>query len=163
MTINAETLKFAMRTWVSGVAIVSSQFEGVNHGMTVNSFTSVSIAPARIIVTLANQTRTFKLIMQSEKFGVTILTAEQKELSERFAGKVSEDEDRFSEVDTFTISSGIPFFVGGLAWLECEVEQTVDLGHSTLIIAKVMDAITGLGDPLLYHDRFYYQLGEKYE
>lgn len=163
MTINTETLKSVMRNWVSGIAIVSSQFEGVNHGMTVNSFTSVSIDPARIVVTLAKQTRTYNLIIQSGKFGITILSDKQKDLSDRFAGKIAEDKDRFSEVDTFTIDSGIPFIREGLAWLECEVEQIVDLGNSTLFIAKVMEAGTGKGNPLLYHDRFYFHLGEKYD
>lgn len=163
MTIDSETLKSVMRNWVSGVAIVSSHFGGISHGMTVNSFTSVSIVPARIVVTLANQTRTIKLIMQSKQFGVTILSEKQRELSDRFAGKIGEDEDRFVGVDTFTLKTGIPFLVGGLAWLECEVENVVDLGFSTLFIAKVIEAKIGNGDPLLYHDRFYYQLGEKYE
>jgi len=132
MTITGEELKLVMRNWTSGVAIVSSAYQGMYHGMTVNSFTSVSIEPPLIVITLANITRTCDLVKKSHEFGVTILSSRQKKISDRFAGKVGENEDRFAGLETFSLES------------------------PSLFISK-----TGQGYPLLYHDRDYYRLGEK--
>lgn len=53
-----DLLRQSMRHWVAGVTVVSSQYDGLRHGMTVNSFTSVSLDPPLVTVTLANDTRT---------------------------------------------------------------------------------------------------------
>ncbi len=161
MTISADLLKQVMRNWTSGVAIISSHFQGDYHGMTVNSFTSVSVEPPIIVVTLANNTRTCKLVKHSHVLGVTILSSMQKEISDRFAGKLAENENRFQNIETFTLSNESPLISGGLGWLNCNVVNEIDLGHSTLFIAEVMDVKIESGDPLLYHDREYYFLGEK--
>lgn len=163
MTIDPEVLKLVMRNWTSGIAVVTCSFDGIAHGMTVNSFTSVSINPALIVVTLENKTRTCKLVKLSHQLGITILSENQKELSDRFAGKMSENEDRFSGLNVFHLNSEIPFLEGGLAWVECDVKNEIDLGASTLFIAEVLYAKVGFGDPLLYHNRDYYRLGEKFD
>lgn len=161
MTITGEELKQVMRNWTSGVAIVSSAYQGMYHGMTVNSFTSVSIEPPLIVITLANNTRTCDLVKKSHEFGVTILSSLQKKISDRFAGKVGENDDRFAGLETFTIISPALLISGGLAWVDCAVINEIDLGISTLFIAKGVASKTSQGDPLLYHDRDYYRLGEK--
>ena len=97
MTIHGDLLRHLMRHWTTGVTIVTSIHNGNYHGMTVNSFTSLSINPALITVTLANTTRTQRLVLASSVFGVTILSTDQQELADRFAGKIPEEEDRFKK------------------------------------------------------------------
>ena len=88
MTIHGDLLRHLMRHWTTGVTIVTSIRNGQHHGMTVNSFTSLSINPALITVTLANTTRTHRFVLTSGVFGVTILSIDQQELAYRFAGKI---------------------------------------------------------------------------
>ncbi|MGZ9223072.1 MAG: flavin reductase family protein, partial [Anaerolineales bacterium] len=95
MTLDPEKLRHAMRAWTSGVAIVTSIYEGQQYGMTVNSFTSISLQPPLISVTLKRLTHTHDLVEKSGLFSVTILTAAQKELSDRFAGKMPGITNRF--------------------------------------------------------------------
>ena len=161
MSITAENLKEIMRNWTTGVAIITSQFEDNVHGMTVNSFTSVSLDPPLVVVTLANNTRSCLLVKNSKEFGVTILSSSQKEISDKFSGKFGEFIDRFENLDVFSLSNNIPLISAGLAWINCDVIQEIDLGHSTLFIARVIAAKSAGGDPLLYHDRGYYQLGDR--
>lgn len=161
MSITADELKQVMRNWTTGVAIISSEYQGIYHGMTINSFTSISIQPPVVVVTLDNKTRTSQLVKKSRGFGITILSADQREISERFAGKVDEYENRFAGLATFFLSSLCPFISGGLAWLDCVVMNEYNLENSTLFIAEVLIANAGGGDPLIYHNRDYYQLGEK--
>jgi flavin reductase (DIM6/NTAB) family NADH-FMN oxidoreductase RutF len=159
MTIHGDLLRHLMRHWTTGVTIVTSIRNGQHHGMTVNSFTSLSINPALITVTLANTTRTHRLVLTSGVFGVTILSIDQQELADRFAGRIPEEEDRFKAVEFFTLVTGAPLIVGGLAHLDCHVTQTVILPESTLFIGEVL-AGQRIEDnrPLVYFNRSYHRL-----
>jgi flavin reductase (DIM6/NTAB) family NADH-FMN oxidoreductase RutF len=127
--------------------------------MTVNSFTSISIDPPMIVVTLAKNTRTHDLVQDSGKFGVSLLSVEQFDLSDKFAGRVPEGENRFEGIDVFYLSTDIPLINGGLAWVECEVVQVFDLPASTMFIGQVTASKTSEGEPLVYYNRAYHSLG----
>lgn len=154
-----EDLRHAMRHWVTGVSIVSSQFEGVRHGMTVNSLASVSLDPPIVLITLQHNTRTYRLVSDSGIAGITFLSEDQAEISDRFAGKVPEHEDRFAGVDTFTWLTGAPLITGGLAYLDCRVNSTHPMALSTLFILDVVAARPSEKDkPLVYFNRVYHGL-----
>ncbi len=156
-----EDLRRAMRRWVTGVSIVTAAHEGKRHGMTVNSFVSVSLDPPLVTVTLANTTRTHKLVSASGRFGVTILDIHQQNLSDRFAGRIPEDGDRFHDVQIFSLSGEIPLLSDGLAALECRVVHRYEMPHSTLFIGEVEQVwIREDGEPLVYVNRAYRCLKE---
>ena len=159
MTLDSEKLRHAMRAWTTGVAIVTSIYEGQQYGMTVNSFTSISLEPPLISVTLKQLTHTHDLVVKSGMFAVTILTAEQKELSDRFAGKLPNIIDRFDGVQTEKISLDAPVFKDGMAYFHCRVVNSMPVGENTLFVAEVIAAHgEGEGDPLVYHNREYWKL-----
>lgn len=161
MQISAEILRHVMRRWTTGVAVVTSRFENQQHGMTVNSFTSVSLDPALVSVTLAVNTRTQNLVERSGVFGVTILGEGQADLSDRFAGRMPADEDRFAGVETFELVSGVPLLQGGLVSLDCRVVHRYQADHSVLYVAEVIAVRhTSEAGPLVYHNRLYHKLGE---
>jgi flavin reductase (DIM6/NTAB) family NADH-FMN oxidoreductase RutF len=158
-TIISDELRNAMRFWASGVTIVSAEHAGIRHGMTVSAFFSVSITPPLVLVSLSWGSRTRELVQKSNSFGITILTSQQQELSDRFAGRSTEDTDRFDGLQTFTLTTGAPFLVGGLAFFDCRVVSAVDIGEHTLCIGEVVTACQGqAGQPLLYYDRGYKKL-----
>ena len=159
MTLDPENLRSAMRAWSAGVTVVTAVHEGERHGMTVNSFTSISLTPPLLIISLQQNTRTHELVMKSRAFGLTILAVDQVNVSDLFAGRMPEVEDRIASVKTETLVTGSPLIVGGLSWLDCRVVQTYDAGMTTLFIAEVVAAQgTGSGDPLIYHNREYWKL-----
>ena len=86
MTPDSDLLRRAMRTWTTGVAILMAAHAGETYGMTINSFTSLSLEPPLISVALQNSTHIYSLVTQSRVFGVSILSAAQRELAEDFAG-----------------------------------------------------------------------------
>lgn len=161
MTLDPEFLRSAMRAWSAGVTVVTAAHEGEMHGMTVNSFTSISLTPPLLIVSMQQETRTHDLVMKSRAFGVTILSADQMKVSDLFAGRMPEVQDRISAVQTETLVTGSPLIMGGLAWLDCRVLQTYDAGKTTLFIAEAVAARgTGEGEPLIYHNREYWTLSK---
>ncbi len=161
MTLDAEQLRTAMRAWTSGVAIVTAASGDQQHGMTVSSFTSISLDPPLIIISLQKTSRTRDLVTQAGAFGVTILAADQLELSERFANRPPGSTHGLEGLETEKLVTGAPFIKGGLAWIDCKVSQVVPVGMNSLFIGEVVAVrVDERGAPLIYHDRTYHQLQE---
>ena len=159
MTLDPEQLRHAMRAWTTGVTVVTAAHAGEQYGMTVNSFTSISLEPPLVSLALKNLTHTYQLVEKSGEFSVTILSSNQKELSDRFAGKNPEIKDRFEGVPTEILSISAPLIKGGIAYFNCRVLNTVPVGENTLFIAEVIAAQgEGTREPLVYHNRVYWKL-----
>jgi flavin reductase (DIM6/NTAB) family NADH-FMN oxidoreductase RutF len=160
MTVDPEVLRVAMRSWVTGITIVSTSHRGVQHGMTVSSFTSVSLEPPLLMVSLEQSTRTHELVGESGAFGVTILGDHQVWISDRFAGRESESSDRFAGLEVTTLVTGVPFLKDHLACFDCRVVRKLKMGNHTIFIGEVLalDLPDGKSLPLIYYDRSYRQL-----
>ena len=159
MSVDPDQFREAMRNWTSGVCIVSAQFEESRHGMTVSSFTSVSLHPSIVLVSLENQTRTFDLVEKSGFFGVTILGTDQKDLSDRFAGRSTENSDRFAGLEVKTLVSNSPFLTNNLACFDCQVVHLLPVSTQTLVVGQVLALENNLGeDPLVYFNQAYRKL-----
>jgi flavin reductase (DIM6/NTAB) family NADH-FMN oxidoreductase RutF len=161
MKLDAEQLRAAMRAWTSGVAIVTAAYDGQRHGMTVSSFTSISLDPPLVVVSLQTSSRTHAMVSQARAFGVTILAAGQEELSERFADRPPGRNHGLDGLETDIFVTGAPLIRSGLACLDCRVSQAVPVGMNTLFIGEVV-AVRGDDHdaPLIYHDRGYRRLRE---
>ena len=157
--VDPEMMRLAMRNWATGVTIVSSIHNGTRHGMTVSSFTSVSIDPAMVLVSLQMNARTHRLVKDSGIFAVTILDGTQSAISDRFAGRHTERLDRYRGLETFTLVTGAPLLPGGLVYFDCQVCETYEIGQHTLFIGRVLAMQKGAGkQPLIYFDRNYHQI-----
>jgi flavin reductase (DIM6/NTAB) family NADH-FMN oxidoreductase RutF len=156
MTVDPEQLRSAMRQWATGVAIVTATHNGISHGMTVSSFTSVSLTPPQVLISLAQHTRTHALVRESKFFGVTLLAQGQQDISDRFAGRMPDDQDRLAGLQTFTLETGVPLLTGGLANFDCRVIATFTSGTHSIFIGAVLAAVGQPdADPLLYYNRDY--------
>jgi flavin reductase (DIM6/NTAB) family NADH-FMN oxidoreductase RutF len=159
MTLDSEQLRRAMRAWTTGVTVVTATFQSQQYGMTVNSFTSISLEPPLVSLALRQLTHTHDLVEKSGEFAVTILSADQKELSERFAGKFPDIQDRFEGVPTETLVLDAPILKGGIACFNCRVVNAITVGENTLFVAEVIAVRgDGEGDPLVYHNRVYHRV-----
>jgi flavin reductase (DIM6/NTAB) family NADH-FMN oxidoreductase RutF len=159
MTLDPEPLRRAMRAWTTGVTVVTAAHDGQQYGMTVNSFTSISLEPPLISVTLRQLTHTHELVTKSGEFSVTVLSSNQGELSDRFAGKIPDIKDRFEGVPTERLSLDAPLLRGGMAYFNCRVVNSIPIGENTLFIAEVIAVRgEGEGDPLVYHNRVFWKL-----
>lgn len=153
--INPEQLKEAMRAWITGVAIVTGYHQGDIHGMTANSFNSISLSPPTVLVALRKHTRTNQLVKAGGVFGVSILNTEQEALAKRFAGQIDIDKPRFQGVETFNLVTNAPLIEQGMAFLDCKVVNSFDVGETTVFLGEVLAAKkNGSGhQPLLYLNR----------
>lgn len=156
MTINTNQFKQAMSQFASGVTIVTAVYQGKPIGITASSFSSLSMDPPLILVSLSKHLFTHKVIADSGRFAVNILAHDHRERGMVFAGMRPEIEDRFEDVKTDTAVTGCPIFPDALAWVDCTVWEMYDGGDHTIFVGEVQDVFAaGEGNPLLYHDRLW--------
>jgi flavin reductase (DIM6/NTAB) family NADH-FMN oxidoreductase RutF len=161
MSIDPEALRTAMRYWATGVTIVSASYQGVQHGMTVSSFTSVSLEPPLVLVSLERGRTTHTLVERSDYFGVSILGQNNSAISDLFAGRHTENDDRFAGLGTFNLISDIPLLAGCLAAFDCRVVSSYEAGTHTLFIGEVIGVMHSTsGNPLIYFNQAYHQVKE---
>lgn len=153
--MDAETLRDTMRCWTTGVAVISARTGEARHGMTVNSFTSVSLDPPLVSVCIQNDLRILPMIRESGTFAISVLAAGQAEMSNRFAGRSTEYVDRFEDLSTRTAVTGAPVLADALAYFDCEVEASYPGGTHTIVVGRVLEARRVEGEPLLYWNRGY--------
>jgi flavin reductase (DIM6/NTAB) family NADH-FMN oxidoreductase RutF len=161
MAVTIDELKKTMRQWVSGVTVVTCAHEGQRGGVTVSSFTSVTLDPPIILVCLQQHIHTYQLIQQAGHFGVSVLRADQTQLSAQFAGFVPlpEGADRFHQVPLLTGQTGSPLLADAAAWMDCRLERIEDVGSNTAIVfGRVIATGQSEGLPLAYHNRAYFDL-----
>jgi flavin reductase (DIM6/NTAB) family NADH-FMN oxidoreductase RutF len=160
MTVDAKTLRKAMRAWATGVTIVTAAHDGSQHGMTVSSFTSLSLEPPLVLVSLEGDTRTHALVQASEHFAVTVLSGDQQDASNRFANSRTDAEYRFADLATHTMTSGAPLLSNGLAFFDCKVINKYQAGTHTVFIGEVLaaESADAIGAPLLYFNQGYQEL-----
>src|SRR5690606_7266492 len=112
-----------------------------------------------VSISLEKATRTHQLVAQAGAFAVTVLRADQQEISNRFAGRDSEQTDRFEGVETFRLQSGSPILAGGLAYFDCKVAACHDAGTHTVFLSDVLAcglfADSADAAPLVYFNRSY--------
>lgn len=144
-----------MRVWATGVAVITAQTAIERHGMTVNSFTSVSLDPPLVLVCIQNNLRILPLIRTSGVFALSILRASQTEWSQYFATSSPEIADRLAGYETFTAASGAPILKDALGYFDCQVETYHSGGTHTIVVGRVLAAKREEGEPLVYWNRGY--------
>src|SRR6187401_3458702 len=125
MAVEDAQFKLAMSHFASGVTIVTTVHEGTQFGMTVASFASLSLHPPLVLICIEKSVKTHDAIAASGRFGVSILAAEQAEVSNRFA---SRRDDKFEGIAVQNGMLGVPLIDGAITTLECNVKERLPGG-----------------------------------
>lgn len=160
MTIHPNTFKQTMSRFASGVTVVTTHYQGQNHGMTASSFSSVSLEPPLILVCIAKQLRSHCFIEKSGVFAVNILSAAQLEWGRRFAGMIPGVDDRFAGITTEVAATASPILPDTLGWVDCRVRHAYPGGNDhTIFVGEVLaGAASDRDEPLLYYNRTWREL-----
>ena len=154
----------ALGHFATGVTVITVEREpGLVHGMTANSFASVSLDPPLVSVCVDHRARTLPLLKEKQRFGVNVLKQDQQAFSEFFAGveQSSEAQERIGVSFRWT-QDRVPLIENVLCQLSCKVSSLHVAGDHTLVIAEVADAKLFEGEPLLfYRGRYHGLLGGK--
>src|SRR5229473_7337563 len=122
MPVTDADFKLAMSHFASGVTIVTTTHEGKSFGMTVASFASLSLHPPLVLVCVEKSVKTHDAIAASGKYGVSILSNAQADISAKFA---SRSDDKFTGIELVTgeldAPLSVPLIAGALTAIECRV------------------------------------------
>lgn len=134
-------LRTVMGEFATGVTAVTLNGHDP-HGITVNSFTSVSLDPPLVLVCLDHSTEAYDRLASGDADGycVNILAADQQILGEYFADMAAEELDPFAEFPTTTDVSGAPIFTESLGYVDCSIHETVAAGDHSVVIGRVEGA-----------------------
>ena len=154
MSVDNQAFKNALKMWASGVAVVTTNSDSGEQGMTVTSFSSVSMDPPQILVCINESAETGAAIIEGEQFAVNILSSEQEQVSNEFAGGSSMAE-RFANVAWKKGELGLPVFDDALVGLECTLVEKVKAGSHWVMIGEVQSTQVQAADPVLYFNGGY--------
>jgi flavin reductase (DIM6/NTAB) family NADH-FMN oxidoreductase RutF len=144
--------RLALGQFATGVTVVTAErAPGRVHGMTANSFTSVSLEPLLILVCVNQNAQLLPIIERRKRFGVNILKDTQRAISEYFA-RPDEDEsiERQLGIRFRWTKSGIPLLEDALVHLACKLSASHLAGDHTIFLGEVESAEVFGGEPLLY-------------
>jgi flavin reductase (DIM6/NTAB) family NADH-FMN oxidoreductase RutF len=137
-----------MGNFATGITVVTTRDgDGKPYGLTVNSFTSVSLDPILVLVCLDNRLSGLKSFLHSKHFGISVLSEHQEELSRMFAKK---DSERPANI-YFEGKLGLPLLRNSVAVMECETVKVYEGGDHQIFLGEVKAAeVLQLDHPLLY-------------
>lgn len=148
-TNGSRPLRDCLGHFATGVAVVTTLDEaGGRVGLTVNSFTSVSLDPPLILWCLDRGSDSRQLFSKDRTFAVNVLAADQLALARRFSDVMT---DRFEGVETMEGQAGLPLLAGAAAIFECAVEEVHGGGDHIIILARVRRSLEKGGPALMFH------------
>lgn len=157
MTIDSRQFRNALGCFGTGVTVVTTQPPGAPAiGITVNSFSSVSLDPPLVLWCLDKKSNTSAVFSAAHTFAINILGVDHQEISNRLA---RQGEHRLDGLAFKTSETGLPVLEGALAVFECDVESRHDAGDHIILVGRV----TGFdhaanGQPLIYYRGGYAEL-----
>ena len=152
----SEDFLAGMRRAATGVAIVTTKRGEERLGVTVSAICSLSLEPPSLLVCLHHRSRASDAILESGFFCANILSDEQHELSDIFAGrKEGPAGERFAAAEWLPLATGAPALVGALAAFDCTLVREMRWGSHHVLVGSVCDVEIGQGRPLVYCDKSY--------
>jgi flavin reductase (DIM6/NTAB) family NADH-FMN oxidoreductase RutF len=150
---DAEAFRKACARFATGVTVATVRAsDGTPHGLTISSFTSVSIQPPLILICIDYACAFLSHFRACTNFAINVLNESQRDLSVTFAQK---PEGRFEGVDWCASETGAPLLRGCIANIECRLSSVIEAGDHAIFLGEVIHAEAYPGLPLLYFNRDY--------
>src|SRR5580692_1248423 len=145
---DSRELRRTLAAFVTGVTVVTTIDEdGRFHGVTANSFSSVSLDPPLVLWGQAVTSQSHPVFFKAERFAVNILAEDQIELSNRFA---KSSREKFAGLEVDVGLGGVPLLRGCSAWLQCRVFSRLPGGDHTIYLGEVQSIDQAERKPLVF-------------
>ena len=152
MPIESDEFRDALGKFTTGICLITrrqKEDDTAPTGIVVNSFTSVSLNPPRVLWCLDKNSNRFEAFMESDSFGVNILAADQQDLSDSFAEGTRSD---FDDIESESWDTGSALLPASMVNMECAVVERVECGDHFIIVGEVSRIRINDSDaPLVYH------------
>jgi flavin reductase (DIM6/NTAB) family NADH-FMN oxidoreductase RutF len=153
--VNIPTLELRriFGNYATGVTVVTCRAGNRTHGITVNSFTSLSLDPPLVLICIDRKTIAWGMIPEAGTFAVNVLSEHQRSLCDYFAKRLAPDPDNeFAGIPHDVGETGAPIIPGALAVFECRLTKSYPGGDHDIFVAEVLSArVLSNERPLLFH------------
>ncbi|OPX13490.1 flavin reductase family protein [Gordonia sp. i37] len=147
--LDAARLRKAFGIFPTGVVAVAAEVDGAVIGLAASSFTSVSLDPPLVSVSIANTSKTWPDLRRADHLGVTVLADHQDVLCRQLAGPVAQ---RFDGVLLNASEEGAVTLDDGLAQFDCTVYREVEAGDHIIVLLELHGVDhPETGSPLIFH------------
>jgi flavin reductase (DIM6/NTAB) family NADH-FMN oxidoreductase RutF len=154
--LSSDEFRRACSRFATGVTIASVlDSRGAPHGLTVNSFASVSLSPPLVLICLGHTATMIEVFRAARYFGISVLSESQRELAERFA---RQGHDRFTGARWHSGATGAPLLDDSLAEIECAAHHRFTAGDHDILVGETVAARVSQGEPLIYYASRYREL-----
>ncbi|HEX2902323.1 MAG TPA: flavin reductase family protein [Jatrophihabitans sp.] len=152
---DADSFRHVLGHYPTGVAVITAQSPSGPVGLSMNSFTSLSLQPPLVLFCPAVSSSTWPLLRDAGQLAINVLSAGQEEVSRRFATPAA---DRFAGFDWSVGENGAPLLTDALGWLECRVQAEYPAGDHTVVIAEIqrVGVHDAIAEPLVFFRGGYY-------
>jgi flavin reductase (DIM6/NTAB) family NADH-FMN oxidoreductase RutF len=148
-TIDQARFRQVLGHFATGVTVVTALHEGAPAGLSVSSFTSLSLDPPLVAICVARRSRSWPRIRAAGRFCVNVLAEDQETLSRVFA---TAGPDKFRGIGWRPAPSGAPILTGVLAWIDCALHAEYDGGDHILVVGRVLELEAAHhGGPLIFY------------
>jgi 3-hydroxy-9,10-secoandrosta-1,3,5(10)-triene-9,17-dione monooxygenase reductase component len=148
-SIDEARFRAVLGHFATGVTVVAANHDGQPVGLSVNSFTSVSLDPPLVAFCAAKTSSTWPKIRAGRLFTVNVLAEHQEDVSRVFATR---NPDKFRDVRWWPAPSGSPVIEGVLAWIDCHMDAEYEAGDHLIVVGRVNDLdVAAEGRPLLFY------------
>ena len=160
MSLDSRIYRDIWGGFVTGVTVITTDCDGWLHGMTANGVTSVSLDPLLMLVCVDKGTRCHAQLEEAGAFGVSLLGADQQEISNTFAEGADPEQGRLRGVPFHNGPNGTPILDDSLAYLECRVKEILDGGDHGIFIGEAVggEILRPEDEPLVFFRGSYRQL-----
>jgi flavin reductase (DIM6/NTAB) family NADH-FMN oxidoreductase RutF len=139
-----------MRSYPSGLAVLTVDANGERLGLTVNSLVSLSLEPPLVGVAISRQAAMHELLRDAGRFAASLLAADQGDVAQHFARGVPPIA-MWHGLVWRAGETGAPLLEDAIGWLECELAAEHEAGDHTLFVGSVVVAARGRAAPALVY------------
>jgi flavin reductase (DIM6/NTAB) family NADH-FMN oxidoreductase RutF len=150
---SSDVYRLAVGRLATGVTVVTSRLGAVDHAMTANALTSVSLEPLLVLVCVEREARFHDAIVESGVWGVSILPATGRATADWLATRGRPLHGQLERVATHRGVTGVALLDEALSTIECETEEAYPGGDHTIVVGHVraVEISDRAGDALVYY------------
>lgn len=147
-TLDPGTLRRVFGAFPSGVVAVAAQVDGAYVGLAASSFTSVSLEPALVSVSVANSSSTWPVLRAAGHLGLSVLADHHDAACARLAGPADR---RFDGLALHATAGGAVLLEDAVATFDCTIHREIVAGDHTIVLLRLHAVDDEGGSPLVFH------------
>lgn len=159
--VDADAFREVAGRFATGIVVVSASLDGVDHAMTVNSFTSVSLDPVLVLFCSEKIARFHNAVLAAGSWAVSVLGADAEDTSRWLSTRGRPLQGQLADHPHHPgPRTGAPVLDNAIAAMECRTYDVYDGGDHSIIVGEVVGVGSHRPDvgPLVYYQRKYHRL-----